>query len=207
MPTAYTALIADGISFREFALQCSRQFGAMVTLRDSPEGEIPEKFETDSYHLRRVRELEEKLEKVLKLTNDEVEAEILKEEQQEEEYVASKRKEMAELKAKYQSMFLDVESWNPPTAKHMKLKDFMRQQIKESLDWDCDEKFLNNYKKPTRPTVLDWRVTQLNNLTDSILAQKEEHQKEVERVEQRNNWLKALRDSLPSEEITDAKVS
>jgi len=141
--------------------------------------------------------------RLLKLTDEEVEAEILKEEQQEEAYIRSNRKEMTELKDKYQSMLLAVEAWKPPTTDHMGLKDFMRQQIKDSLEWDCNSQFLNNYKKSVRPTVLDWRVSQLNNLTDAILKQKEEHQKEAERTEQRNNWLKALRDSLPPEETTD----
>jgi hypothetical protein len=56
MPTGYTADIKNGISFKTFAMNCARAFGACVTLRDEPGGgdKIPEAFEASTYHAQQV---------------------------------------------------------------------------------------------------------------------------------------------------------
>jgi hypothetical protein len=49
MPTGYTAPIADGMTFEQFALGCARAFGALVTMRDEPsDAPIPERLEPDT---------------------------------------------------------------------------------------------------------------------------------------------------------------
>lgn len=45
MPTGYTAAIKYGITFKEFALDCARNFGACISMRDEPrETPIPDEF-------------------------------------------------------------------------------------------------------------------------------------------------------------------
>ena len=45
MPTGYTCQIETGITFEQFALNCSRAFGALSNMRDDPSGTpIPNKI-------------------------------------------------------------------------------------------------------------------------------------------------------------------
>lgn len=51
MPTGYTANIKNGITFEEFALDCARNFGALIIMRDEPkDAPIPEQFEASKHH-------------------------------------------------------------------------------------------------------------------------------------------------------------
>ena len=71
MPTGYTAGVQDGTvtDFSEFALQCARNFGALVTMRDDPwSTPIPERFEASEYARTAVVEAQQKLDEFHKLT-------------------------------------------------------------------------------------------------------------------------------------------
>jgi len=54
MPTGYTDKINEGITFKTFALNCARAFGACVEFRDEGGGGevIPEVFHPSDYHLK-----------------------------------------------------------------------------------------------------------------------------------------------------------
>lgn len=54
MPTAYTADIAKGITFKQYAMNCARAFGALIDLRDKPANcEIPDVVYPSDYHLKK----------------------------------------------------------------------------------------------------------------------------------------------------------
>ena len=73
MPTGYTAGVADGsiIDFNEYALQCARNFGACILLRDEPlSSEIPE-FEPSDYHEKALTESKAGLSSFLAMNENE----------------------------------------------------------------------------------------------------------------------------------------
>ena len=77
---------------------------------------------------------------------------------------------------------------------HRVLKDFMVQQIEESIRFDCSTEY---YKKPTELlTGNQWLLEKKQQLLKDINYHTSEHQEEVERVRQRNEWIKQLRNSL-----------
>lgn len=50
MPTGYTHKIKDGMTFKEYALRCARNFGALMDMRDDPmDAPIPI-FTPSGYH-------------------------------------------------------------------------------------------------------------------------------------------------------------
>lgn len=73
MPTGYTADLYDGkdVSFEGFALNCARAFGALVSLRDEPDAEIPDEFKVDEYYVKKFEEAKEELEKAESMTDEE----------------------------------------------------------------------------------------------------------------------------------------
>lgn len=160
MPTAYTANISKGITFKEYALLCARNFGATITMRDEPlDAEIPE-FQPSDYYVKRISEI---------------------------------KKDINTLE-NYESMLSQVRLWQPPTPEHTNLKEFMISQIEKTIDSDYN--FYENPNKVERKDYTIWLKGKLNELYKSITYHKLEHEKEVERTNNRNKWVKALRDSL-----------
>lgn len=96
MPTIYTSDIRDGISFKTFALNCARAFGACVEIRDEPGGgeKIPEAFKASDYHLKKAIEDCNKLLVLNNMTPAEAEREALAAWQQAEKYRLAKLEEI-----------------------------------------------------------------------------------------------------------------
>lgn len=195
MPSGYTAKIAEGMGFEEFALDCARAFGALVTMRDEPSSTpIPEKFEPSNWHLLRLEETKREIAELEAMTPQELEDNNLKDYNEKEERRLERRVELAELKAKYVAMLEQVNAWKPPTPDHEGLKKFMKKQIEESIEFDC---CLEDLDKPTpKYTAEEWKAKRLKGLQWSIDYHTKEHVNEVKRTEERNGWIKALRDSL-----------
>jgi hypothetical protein len=62
----------DGISFKTYALNCARAFGACVTLRDEPGGgeNIPDEFTPSDYNAKAAQKARDELAALLNLTPD-----------------------------------------------------------------------------------------------------------------------------------------
>jgi hypothetical protein len=142
MPTGYTLGISKGISFNEYAMGCARAFVALINMRDDNSGaKIPEKFEPSDYHFKALAKSIKKLESIEKM--DIEQASIMVKEQFEKDETRRKEslKEKIDLLHKYQLMIKEADKWNPPTDDHKGLKDFMKNQIEESIKFDCDTSY------------------------------------------------------------------
>jgi hypothetical protein len=196
MPTGYTYAIKDGISFKKFVMGCARAFGSCVTMRDdSSDQEIPEEFPVSTYHLERLEEASKKLLEFKKLTSEDYNK---KAEEEFKDKLASYQeavKKKVLLEDQYLVMLDKVKKWNVPSADHVKLKNFMIQQITDSIKYDC-----YSPEKPVPTTGTEWANKELKQILRDLDYHKAEYQEEVDRVASRNKWLKQLRESLAGEE-------
>jgi hypothetical protein len=201
MPTGYTAEVQDGeiTSFKKFALQCARAFGACITLRDSPmSDDIPE-FKVDPYHSKMIHSTKEKIAEIESMTPEQCDEaahkEFLKREEDLKESIAKDALEYQ----RYKKMLAKAKRWQPPTSEHKGLKDFMVKQLEESIEFDC---MYSSKSYPTKPdwpvpkSGQEWRAEQLSSLNRSLLYHIKHHDEEVERVANRNQWVKQLKESL-----------
>lgn len=195
MPTGYTAAIKDGITFKEFALNCARNFGACISMRDEPSGTpIPDKFIPNDYHLNKKKELQEEYSLLSLEDNGFWLKKVISDTTKKEDQRIKWNNEKLELKNKYLIMLNQVNDWVPPSSDHIHMKEFMVQQIEESIEWDCDVTY---YSEPTKlPDALEYKNQTLRELEKDIAYHSKQHEEEVERVAQRNNWIKLLRESL-----------
>jgi len=196
MPTGYTACIGDGVSFEEFVLGCARAFGACVTMRDDPSDKpIPDRFEPSDYYSKGIVRANDRIEELKKMSTAEAEAgaraEYEKELQDKEEGIRRDN----ELRSKYAAMLSKVEAWRPPTTDHKELKKFMIDQIEGSIDFDCGGDYWVK-KSPVLLSAQRWLEKELTKAMKDLAYYTKENIKENERVEGRNAWVKALRDSL-----------
>lgn len=196
MPTGYTATLCEkGQDLRAFALTCAHAFGACVTLRDDPPGEDIPEFKPSDYYIKALKEAKDKLRKVKAM--DEV-ARLRHGERLRKEKIAMYEKLIADRVAQNRrlaEMKIAVESWSPPTGEHAGLKSFMLEQINTSYD---DTSYWADALEDAKSTAPEEYVNNSEReLERSVLSLADNHEKEVERTNRRNAWVKALRDSLP----------
>ena len=196
MPTGYTAAIKDGISFEKYVMDCARAFAACATLRDAPSGgeQIPESFQPNEWHLKKVRSAKTELEVLLALSPEEQErkaANVWEEEEKSRKAYIEAREQLRNL---YLTMLDKVRAWKPPTPDHVSLHKFMREQIEQSISFDCDIEY---DKKPSpRLTGPEWKARETKRLQTEITYHEQAYAEEVTRTTRDTVWVMALRDSL-----------
>lgn len=193
MPTGYTAGIEDGMEFKEFALSCAKAFGACVTMREDPQDKPIPLFKEEPYYKERYEKAVKELAKYEKMTLDEANK-LLEKEYKEEvksntEYSDNKRK----LHDKYVKVYKEVLRWEPPTDEHVGLRNFMMNQIKESIRFDC-----GNYEPDVviKKNAQQWLYDKIEECEKEVSYCMEKWKEETKRVADRNLWVKQLKESL-----------
>lgn len=195
MPTGYTHNVGDGTltEFRDFALQCARAFGALITMRDDPaDAPIPDAIEASSYYSDRLKESEAQLFTLNEMGDDEVIAAAQKDN---DDSMAAYRKRLAEDAAtrdRYLAMLEHVRAWEPPTHDHAPMKEFMVEQLMTSIDCDCG----HVPKTPRMLTPTEWLNERREDLKQGIARYREQDQAERKRAADRTAWIAALKASL-----------
>ena len=207
MPTGYTSGVMDGTvtDFTEFALQCSRAFGACITLREEPlSSEIPE-FKVSDHHKERLKETEEELSKFYEMSEDK-KLKLYKSEQAEKVKSAEKtRAEKMETRKRYEAMLLKAKDFVPPSSDHEQFKNFMIEQLERSIEFDCSTKYCDLEEEPV--DFETWKADKVKSLMRDVEYYTKEYQKEQETVEKRNEWVRLLKESLSESSHEVSKVS
>lgn len=195
MPTGYAAPVESGeiTELREYAWQCARAFGALVTMRDSSMGaKVPTELKPEAYHLDEMRKAEARLRALEVATDDNLAAEHRRQRAEVAEAIERGRREMRAELARYEAMAEKVRAWVAPTPDHEPLREFMLSQIKESSRHHVD----HFGDEPPEQTVAELRANQTADAKHDRDYHAAEWKKEQERTAKRNQWLKALRDSV-----------
>lgn len=195
MPSGYTCGVQDGTikTFREYALQCARAFGACIMLRDDPlSPDIPE-FKPSTYHAENSSRDRSSLRRVNAMTADEVQAACDAEYTKACESRLKSLERIAVDRARYEAMLLKAKAFVPPTSEHAEFAKFLVTQLEDSIKGDCSTDY---YAEPVRKTVDEWKREKLASLTKSIQYHEDEQANENERTKQRNEWVNALKEQL-----------
>lgn len=196
MPTGYTADIKDGISFKTFALNCARAFGACVTLRDEPGGgeNIPDQFEPSDHYIKAVQQTRDELATLLAMSPEQHEVTAIAEWHAAEARRQTRLEEKRKLRDAYEAMLVQVCGWMPPTPEHQGLRRFMEEQITQSIEFDCG----NTYDAEPAPKLSgeQWAANNVAELNCRIAYYEKAHAEEVARAAGRTAWVRALRESL-----------
>jgi len=202
MPTGYTADIYDGkdIDFKDFAMQCARAFGALITVRDEDKNfEIPEKLEPNTYYKEQIEKAKNKLCLLNTKSTEEIKKDI---EVEYQNNLLKKEKGVLEnknLRKRYDNMLEQVEKWKEPSQEHIKFKVFMTNQLKDSIKGDCSSYYEDlEVKKEDCNTYYN---RNLEHIEEDIEYYSKQWARELKITKERNLWIKQLRDSLFNEEL------
>ncbi len=194
MPTGYTNMVLEGATFEQFVWGCARAFGALAPMReDLANKSVPDKFEPCTYHANELRVAEEDLKIIQARDSSAWEGrynEYLKKMHKDDE---ERKRRDNDMRFKYTQMLHKVRAWEPPTSDHSGLKNFMIEQLEESINFDV----IGDRYKPTILVFEEWKRVELDRALKSINYHKAEFEKERQRTASRNNWISALRESVP----------
>lgn len=190
MVTGYTAPIVskEGISFNDFVLHCSKAF--IIRMKERS-GDVPEKFECSNYHLKRTEEAKKKYEEFTQLSEEDKKKQWQEEINKIKKSLKESNLKTLEAKEKYEDMLIKVRQWTPPTKDHQGLKDFMIQQIESSIEYD-----IHFFKRTYIKDYNTWINEKIEKLNNDISYHTNKYRKEVKRVNEMNEWIKKLRESL-----------
>lgn len=192
MPTGYTNVIKDGIKFKDFVLRCSRAFGAAIHMRDeSLDVEIYHDKVSDFY-LDNIELTKNNIINLKNLTPKEIEEKAKNNYEKALKSFGERVNKKIEQKNKYEKMLKKVKAWQPPTDEHKELKDFMINQIEDSIKWDC--KFYSFEGKELNGD--EWYKEEMKSLERDLEYYQKQYKEEVDRVDKRNKWIDELIASL-----------
>ena len=199
MPTGYTCKITEGteeVTGRSFIMNCAKAFGACISMRDeSSNMPIPEEFQPNIYYENMIESSKKDLLIFQQLSTEDYKKQI------EIDYQKSIKEKGEGIKSKliirdrYLKILEEVKNWNIPTEEHRGLKDFAIQQLEDSMKWDCDVKYYTE-QIIKRKSVEKYKKERIERLKENIKYYTEKNQEEIDRVKERNLWVKQLRDSL-----------
>lgn len=198
MPTGYTDAVLTGkiTGLREFALTCARAMGALIMMRDDPmDAPIPKQFAPNTeYYDERLADARADLAEIMGFSPAECTAKIVEDISAAEEYRDKYLVEKDQDRSRYVAMLEKVEAWETAADG---LKDFMLSQLRDSLKWDCDGDYIPSV--PDMMSVDDWRAEKTTKIFKDIAYLQQKIGEEIQRTEERNQWLTALLESLPDE--------
>ncbi len=199
MPTGYTAkLCTQDVPFGEFVMTCARAMGACVMMRDEPfDAPIPESFAPSDYHPKKIAEAEVELARINELTNEDLTAASREEFKKQHAHYTKMIDSAKAARNRMNAMLAKVVQWGSPSSDHDGLKKFMLEQLRSTIDFDGDGSFYEKELLNLRQlSAIEYKHKQITKALKDIEYHHKEHVEEVTRTENRNIWIKQLRDSL-----------
>ena len=191
MPTGYThELATNGQSFPDFVKTCARAFGALILLRDLPlSADIPTDQKPDDYYFTSLATAEQELARWNAMTTEEKLNKLRADHEESKQQTFEHRLSVLAENARLATMADKVRAWTPPSKDHQGLKDFMLQQIETSM----------NGTDHWEPVVFkeEGAIEEKTERLESRVARaKKSLEEELERVNERNRWVRLLVESL-----------
>lgn len=202
MPTGYTQELLDkDLDFKGWTMLCARAMGVCIMMRDDPlDAQIPEEFKPGDYHPKAIKKAEGKLAKLLKMTREQRIAWAKKDCRKHVKILTelSEKNNREKNVAKMEATLKETQAWKPPTKDHQPFKDFMIQQLTSSLDSErhATDYYAQEAARLKERTPLYHFNIELQKTRKDLAYHKKQWREEVQRVEQRNRWIRKLRDSL-----------
>jgi len=202
MPTGYTHPIIDGTTttFKQFATDCMRAFGATIHMRDQPSDKKYEPRKLSNHYKVALAECREEMLRVASATN----SELIDEAEQERKYNIDFAKEQLDKSIKNTEVLnrflLEAITFKPPTPKHEAFKVFMIEQLEETIKHDCNIEYYTESLKKARDKRIELsdeiRIRKLITLSENHVLYEKRIKEEEENCEKANQWVIDLLDSI-----------
>ena len=154
-------------------------------------------FKNDDYHQKKLEQAKSDLLFFQNCSEEEWQNSFNKHVEDHVSYYREKISECEELLTQYNEMLAKVNDWIPPTEHHVELKNFMKQQIEDSIGHDCDLDYYEIQLSLIKElTIEKFKEDKLNSAENSIKYHSKYALEDSERNAKRVEWLQKLLDSL-----------
>jgi len=198
MPTGYTAYIEDGkiTTGKDFLMLCARAMGACASMKEEPLSKpIPDNFIEENYYYKAMKKSQEELKQYQSMTIEEAQSMLDETYQKDQEGWQEYIDKAVAIKEAYDAVRADVIAWEPPTSGHQNLKKFALEQI-DMCYRDCDSSYWEKEMAKPKQNAEDWLRRKIEYCEEEIKRSEKSWNEEKSRVEDRNNWIKKLRESF-----------
>ena len=194
MPTGYTAAVVDGTltDFPTFALRCARAMGACIMQRDDVMTDLPKLRDKATYYERQLADATARLAELDAMTAEQADAAAQADYAHALAEWEKHRAKVEQRAARLIAMRSEVQAWTPPTPEHQGLKDFMLDQLRQTLDFD-GRVYLD---KPLPLSGPAYRARELGTAARNESYARERLAKDARIVEDANRWIAALYQSV-----------
>lgn len=203
MPTGYTEPILKGkvTNFKDYAKLCMRAFGATIHMRDDSLDVEYSKREPTDYHMKALKSWEEKLIEFKSFTDEQFLEKRRSEIKDSIDYHAKKMLECEINLNRLTSILTDVNDWVPPTEDHQGIKEFMVNQIEQTIKGDADFEYhseeLERYNVMLETlNVDDVKRKYMDDAIYNINYHIKHNTEELRRVKKSNDWVETFLNSL-----------
>lgn len=199
MTTSFTDRILNDVSFKEFVKACSTITGIYANMKDNSIAKkmMKKEFYPENHFLEELAEAKEELKELENMTIEEAEKIATKEYEESINAYYNELEEARKNMEKYKNMLEKVHNWQPPTKDHVTLKNFMIDQIEDSIKYDCDEEWtlkrIDKLKKLSGKEYLDMMI---NMKKEDIKRYAKRYMDSIKNAEYKNRWITLLDLSL-----------
>jgi chaperonin cofactor prefoldin len=200
MPSGYTALFEkrDDVTFEEFVWKCARAMGAFIHMRDdSSDAKIRMPGTDDTYHKDNLKKAVDSLAEHSTMSLERAQTRMNKEYTAMEKHAREAMKEHAVLRKRYTKMLNQVNAWNTPTPEHDGFKKFMVDQLTQSIEWDCNDKYYLEQLESPRQSAKEWLNDQIAEAKHDIEYHTKHLVDQTKHEKSRIDWINALIKSVP----------
>lgn len=194
MPTGYTAPVLENprLTFREFALRCTRAMGVCIEMRDEPLDVLPklEEIVPNMYYKEQLEKAEARSRQLEVMTIAEAQAECDAAHRESEGSIKQIEAKWAEENRRLNRMLGEVMAWEPPTSDHFGLKKFMVEQLEISMNKSSP------FNETEKMTAEEWLADSRKDAAEQVVRHRERWKAEQEQARKKTEWLAALFASL-----------
>lgn len=203
MPTGYTAdFETKDVSFTDFVWHCARGFGAFSHMRDDFNQPLNYPNINCDHYDNEISKYQKELLYFDQISDDDLRASLVSETEKNIKFFAERVAEKVKLSLKYNDMLDKVNNWNPPTSNHIGLKSFMIEQLKTSIDFDCNIKFdLSQIEDLKLKSSIDLDIYRKNKINEIKLRMQrcmDYRKSDLERNRNNCQWISELNNSVPN---------
>jgi hypothetical protein len=196
--TGYTYQLVDkNLDFKNWVLCCARAFSPYVSLRDeSIDTPTPTELKPSDYYLKHLCEVKSERAELEKMDRKAALAYGQKNKDAAVDSMFQLLKEKQNEKHKMLSILGQVQSWEPPTDEHIGLKDFMIQQLEDSIKDINLDYYVKEVQRWEAKDPLTIYNDQLEYLVEEEERTKERLNKVLKQIEHDNTWIRQLLKSI-----------
>ena len=200
MPSGFTEGVQKGeiTEFPDFVRRCARGMGALIMMRDEPlDAPLPERIKPDlGYERKHLTEQTAELAEVAAWDPETAEAKANSAYVQEMIRFLKSSREARQERTRYTGMLTQVEAWEPPSEDHVGLKDFMTEQLTQSIQFDTGYWSDPEERRPQRMTGEEYKAQHVEYLARGVARSTERLFETLDGAEGRDEWLQQLQGSL-----------